>query len=451
MTNDQIQMRKELAGLAKKVLELKKTANPRRPIVIEFCGSPKSGKTSCINALDLFLRRNKFRTRVLTERASVCPIKNKLDPSFNMWTLLSVLTELSEVLANEPKNLDVVIMDRGVFDALTWFSWLKEHSHLDAHSYQTLVEFISMHRWKSAIDLVYVFTATPEVSLAREFADLMTDKPGSIMNQDVLSSYIETATATKTKYKKHFKKVELMDTSDVELKNVNYKVTENILKSLQDATSEKVGYVDRSVLLPEEHSNFNEDEFLKLRGKIKFAPRDMVESDPSMIQPIPILVITNPEYTKVLVVRKNRKSTSDNSPEKQKTLLYVGGHMREEDLADKSDDENLKQLVSHTLAREVQEEINYNYYPTNGEDSKLFPIWVRDGTKSEQHVAICHVIERNVENMKVLLNENEFTRGSSSGIFMEIKSIEESKLESWSKEILKRVFKAQKQVDMNLR
>lgn len=442
--------RKKLATLAQKVLKLKKATIARRPIVIEFCGSPKSGKTSCVNALDLFLRRNKFRTRVLTERASVCPIKNKLDPFFNMWTLLSVLTELSEIFANESKNLDVVIMDRGAFDALTWFSLLENLEHLGDASFhfQTLVDFITMHRWISAIDLVYVFTAEPEVSLAREFADLMTNKTGSIMNESVLSSYKETAETTKTKYEKYFKRVELMNTSTVKLKEMNHDVAENILKSLQDVISEKIGYVDRSDL-PEEHSDLDEDQFLRFRGKIKFAPRREVESDKSKIQPIPILVITNPGRTKVLVVRKKKESTSDKSPEGQNHLLYIGGHMREEDVADKS--EKLEQLVSYTLAREVKEEIGYDYHATNAKVLKPFLIWVCDGTRSEQHIAICHVIERDIEQMNIFLDKNEFMGGDSSGIFKEIGKINELKSESWSKEILKRVFKFHKQVDMNLR
>nr|VFK45130.1 MAG: hypothetical protein BECKTC1821D_GA0114238_102425 [Candidatus Kentron sp. TC] len=45
----------ELEALAKSVLDLKNEVIPRRPIVIEFCGSPKSGKTSCVNSLDLWL------------------------------------------------------------------------------------------------------------------------------------------------------------------------------------------------------------------------------------------------------------------------------------------------------------------------------------------------------------------------------------------------------------
>lgn len=47
----------KLEKLAQEVLQLKNIHRQRRPIVIEFCGSPKAGKTSSINSLNIFLKR----------------------------------------------------------------------------------------------------------------------------------------------------------------------------------------------------------------------------------------------------------------------------------------------------------------------------------------------------------------------------------------------------------
>jgi len=52
--NDIIDMEK----IAADVLFLKNDMRQRRPIVIEFCGSPKSGKTSCITSLNIFFPRS---------------------------------------------------------------------------------------------------------------------------------------------------------------------------------------------------------------------------------------------------------------------------------------------------------------------------------------------------------------------------------------------------------
>ena len=71
---------------ASEVKKLKETHRKRRPIVIEFSGSPKAGKTSCINSLRQFLKRNGFEVEIIQERASVCPVSDKRSPMFNVWT-----------------------------------------------------------------------------------------------------------------------------------------------------------------------------------------------------------------------------------------------------------------------------------------------------------------------------------------------------------------------------
>lgn len=86
----------ELEKLATEVLSLKKQMRQRRPIVIEFCGSPKAGKTSCINSLNIFLKRNGFKTAILNEQASFSPISDKHNPVFNVWTCSSAINEINE-------------------------------------------------------------------------------------------------------------------------------------------------------------------------------------------------------------------------------------------------------------------------------------------------------------------------------------------------------------------
>ena len=109
---------KELQNLAESVLNLKTEHRQKRPIVIEFSGSPKAGKTSCINSLELFLKRNGFTVQVVQERASVCPVSDKQSPMFNMWTSCASLTGLIGTLENKTSQPDVLILDRGVFDSL---------------------------------------------------------------------------------------------------------------------------------------------------------------------------------------------------------------------------------------------------------------------------------------------------------------------------------------------
>ena len=73
----QIKPIEDLEKLASDVLLLKEKIKLRRPILIEFCGSPKAGKTTTITSLNIFFKRNGFRTKILAERAGICPVIKK--------------------------------------------------------------------------------------------------------------------------------------------------------------------------------------------------------------------------------------------------------------------------------------------------------------------------------------------------------------------------------------
>ena len=70
----------------------------KRPLIIEFSGSPKAGKTRSISVLELFLKRNGFKVEVYTERASVSPIKSKGHLDFNVWVSCASLQGMLESL-----------------------------------------------------------------------------------------------------------------------------------------------------------------------------------------------------------------------------------------------------------------------------------------------------------------------------------------------------------------
>lgn len=436
----------ELEKLAKEVLSFKQERELRRPLLIEFCGSPKSGKTTTINSLNIFLKRNDFKTVVLTERAGVCPIVNKTHPFFNIWTLTSAIAEIVKQLDQGKDKVDIIIIDRGIFDALCWFHWLnsnpeKNAPYLDDDSYLTMKQFCFMDMWRSYLDLIYVFKVSPKTSINREYATLLTDTTGSIMNEPVLEGFNNSIEKIIKEYKLKYRNVieietDVLNETDNDPNFVSYQVTSNVLNILKELLIEKVGYFNLNISPQFVLSDLKSIENLK----VEFDNRDKVEKNMNAIQPIPIAVITNSKRSKVLVVKKSSKRTPSNSPESEKLLLYIGGHVRQEDM---NDDSNTFKIIERALHREIQEEIGESISIKN---KQPFLIYTTDHPKSERHLAICYVIELDLEDKKFKLTSDEFimkTGKSKSGHILAIEEVNSKKykLESWSKEILKKVFK----------
>lgn len=430
----------ELERLAQQVLEIKRRSRPRRPIVIEFAGSPKAGKSTCIGSLDIFLRRNNFRTKILTERASVCPIPNKFDPIFNVWTASAALNQLSETLANSSKKLDVIILDRGFFDALCWFEWQRSEKLLRNDDYQRFTSFFTSMRFRMCIDLVLVFESSPETSSEREYKNLLTRKEGSIMRREVLTSYLDTIKHTTEKYKSSFRKIIEYNTDDQNQNEVSYNVTKTTLDLLKNLADEKIGYILKSCL-PTLPTIFNYSDISQhLEENLKFNDRSTVEDDNNCLQIIPIAVIKEKNRDEFLVGTKAQKATSNTSPEKGKTLCYFGGHVREED-SNLLEGGGKLDVLKQCVYREVKEEIGIDLDP---DSTDPVCIWVRDGSKSEHHLAVVFMVELSLSRIKLSVDGEEFARyekkgRTGTGDIISAYELAQMKIDSWTENIVKRI------------
>jgi predicted NUDIX family phosphoesterase/thymidylate kinase len=493
VVNDEIV---ELEELAQTILTLreKNSSQQRRPLLIEFCGTPKAGKTSTINALNIFLKRNNFKTVLLTERASICPVKEKQKPFFNIWTACSTLAEILKNLSSnyEFHNIDVILSDRGLFDSLSWFFWLKKRGSLNHDDFVNITSFFTMSLFSRYLDLVFIFMSSPEVSMRREYANLLTRKEGSIMNRVVLSEYNESLIHVQEMFQNRLKKLrfEVINTDSNNQSEVGKIVTKRVLENLKEVLEEKIGYFSQSIaqyLRPGilSYKNYDhlfgefciesggtgislfsyktQDEYLqhtsmyyepeqedllirreeKIRQYILYGNRNFVEKE-EYIQPIPIAVITNKSLSKILLVKKKSKTLEKDSPEKNKVLLYVGGHIRNED----DNEWGFFNVVKNTLERELEEELNLSL---RLDQYIEIPYIIYDPTKerSKKHVAICFIIKLDVDNLVIHPDPRELLKKSDSndsGSIIDISEIEKRlnngtlKTEFWSLQILKEIF-----------
>ena len=186
-----------------------------RPIFVEFSGTPKSGKSTCIDIVVHFFRRLNYKVLAPTEGASKrTPYYLKQDwMAFNTWSALYALMHVLEGLFGSDRY-DLAILDRGLFDALAWFELLCTRKQVDSQERDHVHNFIRIKKWLSAIDAVLLFTANPETSMDRENRDKLIDEPGSAMNLVVLQQLNEAYDKVNKEYSADFPKFRTIDTSE---------------------------------------------------------------------------------------------------------------------------------------------------------------------------------------------------------------------------------------------
>lgn len=433
----------ELQKLSEEVRALKAEHRQKRPIVIEFSGSPKAGKTSCINSLELFLKRNDFSVQIVQERASVCPVSDKQSPMFNLWTACMSLAGLIGTLENKKNQVDVLILDRGIFDALCWFEWLVATSKMEEEQRKITEQFLLANELVSCIDIVFAFSVQPNISIEREYATLLTDKLGTIMNAKVLGEYLTAIKRTYSTKSKYFHKVFEIDTSCKNQDEVGKEVTVATLNTLKYLLMERVGYFSKNDMLMNMLENgpvLCHNALGPVLPKLQFDLRDHVEENNQLLQPLPVAIITNRTKDKVLVIKKNKSAVSIDSPERDRILLYVGGHSRFEDATDLISNDFLT-ICKTALKREIKEEIGISVAL---DEIVPFYIYTPTNEKSSKHLAVCFLVPIDEDGLKLHLDSQELilNKGKSkSGRFLSLLELaEENDYEDWSKEILRYCF-----------
>jgi thymidylate kinase len=187
-----------------------------RPVFIEFSGSPKSGKSTCIDIVAHFLRRLRFRTLAPTEGASKrTPYYLKDDwVAFNAWSATYALTHILEGLYHADRY-HIAILDRGLFDALVWFEVLSAKGDITQAEKEAVHSFLMMDKWRAPIDAVFLFKTDPDTSMERENRDKLLSDPGRAMNPEFLTELNEAYESVRERYRSSFRNFQVIDTSGV--------------------------------------------------------------------------------------------------------------------------------------------------------------------------------------------------------------------------------------------
>jgi predicted NUDIX family phosphoesterase len=421
--------------------------NARKPIVIEFAGVPKAGKTSTITQLQTFLKRCGFKVQVVIERASVCPIRDKKHANFNVWTACTTLSQILENTQDPPKLDDpqILILDRGLFDSICSLTMMDRLSRIRTADRLKIEEFLLSEEWRNRITGVIFMTVSAEDAMKREQGLLPVEASGSIMNVEVLNQMRATTKECAVRMKDKFQIYE-MDTSAAgsNQQKTAERVVDAVLNWIEAELQEEILHLQKSVVT----SLFSGQLTLVGDGANglvtafgtagAYRPRSEVEADSAVIQALPVVIVRNKSGD---VLRLRRRERSEKNPLHEKVVIWAGGHVRREDGL------NGKAIV-HGAMRELQEELRLNVEPN--ELRLLGAVYSDSGNGTSKHVAVVFEWRAETDDVAVTLSASEFfeRRGTSlSGTFIPVSElvseIAANKIvEPWSVEIITKLLSA---------
>lgn len=184
----------------------------RKDYVLEFAGMPKSGKTTVLDIVAHYFKREGLRLGEYHGGGRYVPIDKTAIASLNMLLAAKAAEYVLTTSERERDGTRVFLMDRGVFDRYIFTRMLEEEGRIDAAESRAISSFLLAPRLTRPIDAVFAFTTSPAISLRREYANKLVEREGRVMNADRLGNLRRLTREAVTELREHFALITEIDT-----------------------------------------------------------------------------------------------------------------------------------------------------------------------------------------------------------------------------------------------
>jgi predicted NUDIX family phosphoesterase/thymidylate kinase len=407
----------------------------RRAFVIELTGTPKAGKSTSVVSLQTFFKEAGYQVHLLRERAADCPLPMKGHFFFNAWT---TATMLAEVLETHETNVDLLILDRGFFDALVWLELQARRDQVTAHEKKVFADFVLLERWRSLVDVTVVMSVHPNKALEREHQHQIVPRNGSMMNPDALAEFNGALDQVAREYADRFSLVRIDTTEAKGVVRTNIDLLGELLPRIEAWADPAIAVVPRDAVLsvfgdrPFVHGDEATTALVRLEGQVSFVKRSEAENSSDVVQLIAAGVHAHGDRIVVLERELRDRKTDDYG----RRTLWLGCHV----------DVDVKDLLTSAtrcLDRRIQQELHLSTHPR----VKLLGLaWDKNQTETK-HFGVIFRVPISSDYIADHLKNKQFKKMGRSGriksVFMTqeeiVTELKELDLEPWSEYIARNI------------
>jgi predicted NUDIX family phosphoesterase len=400
----------------------------RKAYVVEITGTPKAGKSSAIGLVESFFKSCGWRIHVVRERAAECPIPMKGHFFFNTWT---TATMLAEVLAVADSRFDLVILDRGFFDALVWLELQRRRQQVTEPEAEAFENFVLLDRWRALVDLTIVMSVSPDQAIARELTDRLIPRRGSLMNERALQAFNRALESARDKHGHNFQ-LDDIDCETPARKAVAADILKRIMARVDHWVDAPIAVVPKEVV-EEVFANAPAVQWPaagweRLAASVRYEKRSAVEQDDRLVQLVAGGVATRDDGVFVF----------DRAPDEQRVgeygrhAIWRGGHLVR-------GPESVERAARASVIERFRTNLHLGF---DFEPQPLGIVWIDDAghARSRRHLGILYEVRIVDENVAQSLEDKEFKtsgRGHpATSRFARLEELSTIKLESWSEKVV---------------
>ena len=234
---DYYQKLKKIHAKKMEIRKIKTIVGNTTPFVIEFTGTPRTGKTSIINNLYDFFKKGGFKVKIVEEFTTSKYYKVDLNDELsklsigerNLKILEYVYKQLCEVL---DEKLDVIIIDRSINDRQIWNYMRSVSGDIPKEKYEKVREKYKLIS-KDKIDFLGITYADAKISLKRDYMCNLALEDRSFLNLENITKYNNSLNNLQDLFKDSVDNYLLLDTSNITVNDSAINFANSILDAMK--------------------------------------------------------------------------------------------------------------------------------------------------------------------------------------------------------------------------
>lgn len=204
----------------------------KKPFLIEFLGSARSGKSTSIELIADVFRKHGLSVLVVDEET--VKVTKEINKNRNKKMTVDSLNYTNQVIEEKillydnfyQKEEDIIIFDRGINDEFIWLD-----------TFGASISQIQKYDKKLGeryVDTLIIQTCDADVSLKRKYFNSLSILPNKWTNKETLTKYLNGLSKSFPYFEKHANKIHKIDSSKKDKVGVALTICKQIIKDIED-------------------------------------------------------------------------------------------------------------------------------------------------------------------------------------------------------------------------
>ena len=182
-----------LQAQKEELLKLKRFSNLQTPFVIEFTGTPRTGKTTAIQNITDFFTKGGFKVDSIEEFTTSKYYKEQVRPFYKPESKSKLHVAIQEEVSKQLKEArktksDVIVIDRSLNDRQIWNDRGYLNGDIQEELYQELQQRYAQES-KEMIDFLVLTYADPITALKRDYQSSLALENRRFLNEQNINEY----------------------------------------------------------------------------------------------------------------------------------------------------------------------------------------------------------------------------------------------------------------------